>query len=79
MFEQYPNIQAALRDFQALVGFVVDSTDKAKVVALIEENGLSRRFVADLAKEVFVEIFNPGPILAEISAQGRDATHPARC
>lgn len=53
--DAYPSLAAALRDFQTLCGFVLDQEGREAVSALITENGLSRRFVTDLASEVQVE------------------------
>ena len=50
--DRYPDIDAALRDLQGLVGFFFTGDDRAAVAALIEENGQSRRFVAGLAAEI---------------------------
>lgn len=50
--DRYPGVAAALREFQALAGFVLDREARAEVAALLAENGLSRRFVAELAAEV---------------------------
>lgn len=48
----YPTINEALRDFQGLCGFLLDSVRRKEVAELIEQNGLSRRFVSELAGEV---------------------------
>lgn len=50
--DRYPDITAAIRELQGLVGFFFMGEDRAAVVRLIEENGLSRRFVAELAGEI---------------------------
>jgi len=50
--DAYPDMQSAIGEFQAMCGLVLDSDERPVVAALIEENGLSRRFVASLAAEV---------------------------
>lgn len=57
--DRYPDIKSAIWEFQQLTGLVrpdeFDNTMRETVAALIEENGLSRRFVAGLAAEVQTE------------------------
>lgn len=61
----YPNISAALRDFQCLCGFFLDHKQRKEVVALIEKNGLSRNYVNRLIcdvmdyRSVSVPVFRP--------------------
>jgi len=50
--DSYPDADTALREFQALCGFVLDREMRAEVRALIEAEGLKKRFVADLALEI---------------------------
>jgi len=50
--DTYPDDDTAIRDFQSLVGFFLVGEERAQVAAIISENGLSRRFVAELAGEV---------------------------
>ena len=60
--DAYPDINSALYDFQVMCGFLLDLELKNKVTALIKENGLSRRFVRDLATPVFDQLSLPGPV-----------------
>ena len=53
--DSYNSIDEALHEFQGLCGFFLDKTSRAEVAALIRENGMSRRFVADLAGEIQAE------------------------
>jgi hypothetical protein len=53
--DSYASLGEAMRDFQKLCGFVLDKESREGVGALITDNRLSRRFVADLAGEVQVE------------------------
>jgi len=53
--DTFPNVETALREFQGLCGFVLDRDSRDQVRALIVENGLSRRFVSDLAMEIQAE------------------------
>lgn len=53
--DHYPDIKTAIGEFQALCGFILDNEMRVAVKALIEENGLSRRYVAGLAAEVQTE------------------------
>ena len=50
--DRYPDTAAALRDFQGLSGLFLDRQARAEVAEMIEKNGLSRRFVVELAAEV---------------------------
>lgn len=50
--DRYPDVTAAIRELQGLVGFFFAGEDRAAVARLIEDNGLSRRFVAELAGEI---------------------------
>lgn len=50
--DRYASLNEALRDFQSLVGFFLDSEMRKEVSKLIEENGLSRRYVVGLAANV---------------------------
>lgn len=50
--DRYPDTSAGVREFQALAGIFLDRQARAEVAALIEQNGRSRRFVAELAAEV---------------------------
>jgi hypothetical protein len=53
--DRFPDVQTALREFQALCGFILPQGDREAVAELIKENGLSKRFVAGLAAEVQTE------------------------
>jgi len=53
--DHYPDIQTAIREFQGLCGFILDSEMRQAVKGLIEENRLSKRYVAGLAAEVQTE------------------------
>jgi hypothetical protein len=57
--DAYPNLRAALWDFQVQTGLTrpedFDAETRKAVSALIEENGLSRRYVAGLAADVMTE------------------------
>jgi hypothetical protein len=53
--DTYPSVDAALREFQALCGFILDQDMRAEVKALIEAEGLSRRFVQELALDLQME------------------------
>ena len=53
--DAYPDVKTALRDMQAQLGYFFDAETRATLTALIEENGLSRRFVAGLAAEAMTE------------------------
>lgn len=53
--ESYPNIESALREFQALCGFILDQEMRAEVKKLIEAEKLSRSFVAELALDIQLE------------------------
>jgi hypothetical protein len=50
--DRFADIGQAIKEFQALTGLILDSEERAAVSAMIEENGLSRRYVAGLAAEV---------------------------
>lgn len=50
--DAFSDVQTAIREFQTLCGFILDSEERTAVTAMINENGLSRRFVASLAAEV---------------------------
>lgn len=50
--DRYADMRMALLDFQGQTGIVLDRQSRAEVAALIEQNKLSRRFVAELAAEV---------------------------
>uniref|UniRef100_C6E6U0 Uncharacterized protein n=1 Tax=Geobacter sp. (strain M21) TaxID=443144 RepID=C6E6U0_GEOSM len=52
--DTYPDVEAALVEFQALCGFFLGRDERAEVKALIEQNKLSKRFVAELALDVQV-------------------------
>ncbi|HOG08869.1 MAG: hypothetical protein WCY54_08415 [Syntrophales bacterium] len=51
----YPDVETALGEFQTLCGFMLDRDSRDQVRALIVENGLSKRFVVDLAMEIQAE------------------------
>lgn len=51
----YHTIDEALREFQGLCGFFLGGEMRAEVAALIIENGLTKRFVAELAGEIQAE------------------------
>lgn len=53
--DSYHSIDQALREFQGLCGFFLAREMRADVAALITENGLSKRFVAELAGEIQAE------------------------
>lgn len=53
--DSYNTIDEALREFQGLCGFFLSRDLRSEVAALITENGLSKRFVADLAGEIQAE------------------------
>lgn len=50
--DAYPDMATALLELQGLVGFYFTGEDRAAVIALLEENGLSRSFVANLATDI---------------------------
>lgn len=50
--DAYPDMATALLELQGLVGFYFTGEDRAAVMALLEENGLSRSFVANLATDI---------------------------
>jgi hypothetical protein len=50
--DSFPDTQTAIKEFQALCGFILDQDEREAVTGMITENGLSRRFVASLAAEV---------------------------
>lgn len=47
--DAYTNVDEALSDFIGLIGFVPEEEDREAAKSLFLENGLSRRFVTDLA------------------------------
>lgn len=53
--DSYHTIDEALREFQALCGLFLSKDLRAGVAELIIENGMSRRFVAELAGEIQTE------------------------
>jgi transposase InsO family protein len=55
--DKYPSVNAAIADLQRLTGIVwhKDDPERAGLAKYITENGLSRRFVADLAGELQIE------------------------
>ena len=53
--DAYPDMQTALREFQGIVGFILDSETRITVARMIRENGFKRRYVASLAAEVMTE------------------------
>ena len=53
--DSYNTIDEALREFQALCGFFLSKDLRGEVAALITNNGLSKRFVAELAEEIQAE------------------------
>jgi len=50
--DRYPDVATAIRELQGQVGFFFLGDDRAAVARLIEDNGLSRRFVTELAGEI---------------------------
>lgn len=53
--DRLPSMDVALREFQSLTGFILSQVERDTVSALIEENGLSRNFVVNLAMEIQTE------------------------
>lgn len=53
--DRLPSLEAALREFQTLCGFILHRDDRQAISQLIVENGLSRRYVVDLALEIQAE------------------------
>lgn len=53
--DTYHTVDDALREFQGLCGFFLSRDLRGEVAALITENGLSKRFVAELAGEIQAE------------------------
>ncbi len=53
--DSFQDVETALREFQGLCGFFMDKEMRVEVKGLIEENGLSRRFVSELALEILME------------------------
>jgi len=53
--DRLPSLDAALREFQSLTGFILSPDDRTEVATLIEKNGLSRKFVVNLAMQVQTE------------------------
>jgi hypothetical protein len=53
--DRMPSLDAAMREFYSLTGLRLESDDRAAVVALIEQNGLSQKFVVNLAMQVETE------------------------
>lgn len=51
----YLSVDEAMRDFAAICGFKIDKKNREAIRDLIIKNGLSRRFVTDLALEAQVE------------------------
>jgi hypothetical protein len=52
----FPSLEVALREVTAICGVRLDKESREAVAQLLLENGLSRRFAADLALEIQVEI-----------------------
>jgi len=55
--DRLPSMEAALREFQTVCGFVLSADDRVAVSDLINQNGLSRKYVVDLALEIQAEQF----------------------
>jgi transposase len=53
--DSYHTIDQALQEFQTLCGFFLGRDMRAEVAELIVENGMSKRFVAELAGEIQAE------------------------
>lgn len=53
--DSYPDVETAIGEFQALCGFILDREMRGEVKGLIVGNGLSRRFVSELALEIQME------------------------
>jgi len=53
--DTYPNVETALMAFQALCGFAMDAQNRESIRELVMENGLSKRYVVDLAMEIQAE------------------------
>lgn len=54
--ETYPTIEAAVAGLQMLLGTVFLGQERRELRELITANGLSRRYVADLAEELVTEL-----------------------
>lgn len=59
--ETYPTIEAAVADLQTLCGTVILGQERRELRELITANGLSRRYVADLAVELNAEADKQSP------------------
>ncbi|BCS54519.1 hypothetical protein [Geobacter sp. SVR] len=59
--ETYADINTALRELQGMVGFFLMDPERKEVATLIKENGLSRKFVTELAEEVVIEHLSVEP------------------
>lgn len=53
--DSYHTVDEALKEFQGLCGFFLGKDLRGEVAALITDNGLSKRFVAELAGEIQAE------------------------
>lgn len=53
--DTYHDINEAMRDLQALTGSVFMGAERNELMSYIRENGMSRRFVAELAGELQIE------------------------
>ncbi len=53
--DTYHDINQAIRDLQTLTGSVFMGTERNELMTYIRENGMSRRFVAELAGEIQAE------------------------
>ncbi|MFZ2948070.1 MAG: hypothetical protein WA003_01175, partial [Desulfuromonadaceae bacterium] len=53
--DNFNSIDEALREFQGMCGFFLAKDLRAEVAELIKDNGLSKRFVAELAGEIQAE------------------------
>jgi len=53
--EVYPSVSEALSEFQCMCGFFLRGEQRKEVADLIKNNGLSRKFVKDLAVEIATE------------------------
>lgn len=53
--DRYNTIDEALAELQSLVGFFFAGPERSMVAELIQENGMSRRYVAELAGEIQAE------------------------
>lgn len=55
--DRMQSLEAALREFQTVCGFILPREDRETVSSLIIENGLSRKYVVNLALEIQAEQF----------------------